>query len=244
MLTLQVNDMYATSSDPQAWEFRHPLFRRGEPHLLAQIKRKSTRPSQAEGSVVSPTDETSDTTRAVAGWMRDAGNTSMRVNSPPREVIRPPVYGHNLLTGETIQPRQVEETRTPAHTFWDNSRPPNTAMSTGRIPEPPPRFHPDPSRPPLTAQRYVAAPYPESPYYPQPQQPSPVSSLSSQVAFLEERTQRLSELINTERIQHVRSSLETNTAMMTLVNCIGSQGELSTDQRGLYSHWQLSITTR
>jgi hypothetical protein len=221
---MQVNDLYATSSDPQAWEFRHPLFRRGEAHLLAQIKRKSARSSQVEGqTAASPTDETSEMPRAVAGWMRESGNTSVRT-SPVRETpTRGPVYGHNLLTGETIQPRQQEETRPSSQSYWD-ARPPNTAMSTGRIPDPPPRFHPDPTRPPLTAQRYVPQ-YPESPYYPQPQQPSPVTTLNGQVAFLEDRVQRLSDLLNNERVDHVRTSIDFTSAMLNLINTLGNQRE-------------------
>ncbi|KAL1409947.1 Flocculation suppression protein [Vanrija albida] len=59
----KVSDLYSTAnSDPQAWEFRHPLFRRGEPNLLSSIKRKSTRPSNPEGNnaaATSPNDEDS-----------------------------------------------------------------------------------------------------------------------------------------------------------------------------------------
>lgn len=36
--------MHTSTADPQAWEFRHPNFRRGQPALLSSIKRKSTKP--------------------------------------------------------------------------------------------------------------------------------------------------------------------------------------------------------
>jgi hypothetical protein len=106
---VQVNDLYATS-DPLAWEFRHPLFRQGESHLLASIKRKTTRATPAEA--LSPTDEMVDA-RPVAGWMRDDG-FSGGPSSPPRSLTAAPpvprseVFGYNMMTGETIQSRPYD----------------------------------------------------------------------------------------------------------------------------------------
>lgn len=44
----KVNDMFHASptTDVQAWEFRHPDFRRGEPWLLPRIRRKGGKPSR------------------------------------------------------------------------------------------------------------------------------------------------------------------------------------------------------
>ncbi|ORY26717.1 HSF-type DNA-binding-domain-containing protein, partial [Naematelia encephala] len=106
----KVNDLQATTSDPQAWEFRHPLFRRGEPHLLASIKRKSTRPNASDTTHSPPED---DGKGGIAGWMSDAPF----VSSPPhererenererdRERVRAEVYGMNMQTGEMVTAR-------------------------------------------------------------------------------------------------------------------------------------------
>ena len=89
------------------------MFRRGEPQLLASIKRKTTRPSNADGgSLASPTEEY-DQNRAMAGWMRDTGGSSISGggyrHSPPRDPKpmsgppphgRPKVFGYNAQTGE------------------------------------------------------------------------------------------------------------------------------------------------
>lgn len=248
-----MNDLYATSSDPMAWEFRHPLFRQGESHLLASIKRKTTRPSHAEGgaSALSPSDELSDPSRPVAGWMTEDTSTSP-LSIPPRPLpplappaaARPEVFGYNMKTGETIASRPYEiSSRSSSKTVPMDS-------STGRLapvkptggvgiaqPQAPgpgsrtkrhrsetdgppistPRgtsgqgSNPRPSLPPALGSSSQIRPSTGYSEYPQPSlpSPSPIMALTGQVAFLEERIARLSETLSVERVENVRTHMDT-----------------------------------
>nr|XP_019044244.1 hypothetical protein I302_07527 [Kwoniella bestiolae CBS 10118]OCF23174.1 hypothetical protein I302_07527 [Kwoniella bestiolae CBS 10118] len=238
-----VNDIYTTSVDPQAWEFRHSLFRRGEPHLLASIKRKSSRPSAHEGGQpISPTEETAELGRPIAGWMRDAppppqGNPqALRLSSPPqgRANIIFPYSGPNEDSRPTTTGGLWESRQPSSH---GNAPPPISLRMPPPISEqtqphqhhphqqqqsqpPVPRFHPDPNRPPLSAhaQRFLPAPaLPDSPYYPHQAQKSPIDSLSNQVAVLEERLQRITEVLNNDRIEHVRYNLDFTSYLLQMV---------------------------
>jgi len=218
----QVNDLLATTTDPGAWEFRHPLFRRGEPQLLASIKRKTTRNATQEGSVplASPIEEY-DQAKAMAGWMRDAHHGgSNRGNSPPRDrealmltsVRRAPGYEKLSLSGSS----QAESPPASGH----YGAPPNLV----RIPlsmdtSPQPRHQSHPSHPAATA-HFSQAGFSGSPYYPQPQ-PSPVDMLSGQVAALEDRVQRLTDTLSTERVDNVRSHLDLTSYLLQLSGWIG-----------------------
>lgn len=212
-----MNDLYATSNDPLAWEFRHPLFRQGEPHLLASIKRKTTRPP-TEG--ISPSDEMSD--RAVAGWMRDdpyGPGSSPTLNAlPPQSSgrLRPEVFGFNLKTGETIQARPYEMTARPASKAFvaDLLRP---ATEPGSEPR---KYHP---RPPPSQARSVPAPntITDTGQYPQPI--PPVAALTSQVAFLEERVAKLSETLSLERVESVRTHMDLLSYVMSITEWLPSE---------------------
>lgn len=227
----KVNDLFATTSDPGAWEFRHPLFRRGEPHLLASIKRKTTRPSTTDAGPGSPTDE--DVPRPIAGWMRDtlgqnSQQDSVSTNSP-LPAFDPPPRPFGL-------PRDSVQTRTPNSLIveqrpwsrdgqWDNQ-----GGQTTRMPPPPihppassdsghssHRYHPDPPRRFSTERTPV--PYTET-YYPQPQH-SPIDTLTNQVATLEDKVQRLSHMISYERLANVRSNLDLSSYLLQLSGCVG-----------------------
>ncbi|WVR07747.1 hypothetical protein IAU60_004790 [Kwoniella sp. DSM 27419] len=215
----KVNDIYATSNDPQAWEFRHNLFRRGEPQLLASIKRKSSRPSAHDGGPTSPVDELQDTPKAVAGWMRDQGANPLQPHSPtyqPRNVAAPgyPLPGH------------FEEPRPGSRTgFWESRQPGPPVINAGsRIPPTePPRLPPDQSRVPPPVRGYHPSPFPESVYpYPGTMPPS-IESLSEQVVFLEQRLHRLAETLNIERIDHVRDNIDFTSYLLQMVGWASSE---------------------
>lgn len=211
----KVNDLFATTSDPQAWEFRHPLFRRGEPHLLASIKRKSARPTNTEaGQATSPTD---DPNEKVAGWMRPDlpyGST----HSPPRE---PPsrVYGYNLQTGETVLPRGVDSQHRPISRGRSEfpGHHASTSVSSRSTYTPMTRFHPDPGLQPLQGQRYGS--YSDSNLYGQ----SAMGDAHPQVAVLEDQVRRLSAAVNEERAENARNHLNTTSYMLQMLDWISGQ---------------------
>ncbi|WVF73027.1 hypothetical protein IAT40_007845 [Kwoniella sp. CBS 6097] len=228
----KVNDIYSTSTDPQAWEFRHSLFRKGEPHLLASIKRKSSRPSAHDGAQpISPTEEPPDAPKPVAGWMREAGPAAFRLTSPPhgpRVVFPYPNQNHNQ--------NQVEDPRPASRGgLWESRQPgpPYPTQQQQRMPPPDaqpvppgqsaqpqhqqPRFHPDPNRPPLSAQRFLPPAFPEGPLFAQSSLASPAESLSSQVTILEEKLQKLTEILNNDRVEHVRSNIDFTSYLLQMV---------------------------
>ncbi|WVO12463.1 hypothetical protein L204_100062 [Cryptococcus depauperatus] len=178
---------------------RHSLFRRGEPLLLPSIKRKSSRPTHDGLSLTSPTEDPPDMSKAVAGWMRDPYRT---VSSPHSQ--QSSFYPYNDLGAR-------KDDRPPSRGgMWERQ----PRMLPPSDTPPPVRFHPDPSRPPLPAQRYHPMGYPESPIYGQ----SPMmDSLLAQVAMLEERVQRLQEVLNNDRVEHVRSSLDFTSYLLQMV---------------------------
>lgn len=193
--------MFATSSDPQAWEFRHHLFRRGEPQLLAQIKRKSARPNQAEssGMATSPTEDPND---RIAGWMRP--DKPYSVPSPPKDQR---VFGYNLQIGETVLPRGGE--RPTSRGFWD-------ARQTGSSHDPSySRLHPNAARP--STDRYgMPSPYAEPSYY----SPGPGLEVSHRVSALEEHIRRLTASLNEERVDNARNHLHSTSSMLQMLNWV------------------------
>ncbi|KAK4687929.1 hypothetical protein P7C73_g2191, partial [Tremellales sp. Uapishka_1] len=217
----QVNDLFqSTAGDPQAWEFRHPLFRRGEPHLLASIKRKTTRGTNQADALASPTDDQPDPApKAVAGWMKEPGQASFRVSSPPRDFGRP--YPPREVEREMARERERED-RPTSSGYWSEPRPQLQPIRPheGR------RVHPDPARPPLSSHRYgMAASYPDSPYYPQPSVPSPVEAFSTQIASLEEKLERLSSILNAERLEHVKGNLELTSSVLQMVGWMADKAQ-------------------
>lgn len=209
------------------------MFRRGEPHLLASIKRKTTRPSNADEGrpLVSPTEEL-DGPKMVAGWMNHGSTypqTSFRTNSPPPRDIPAPGsrshgFGWDSRSGDP--PRGVHDERRPSSKGY----PWETSQLAARMPRPPEPQRYDPSRPSLPAQRYAPPGYPDSPFYPQPQH-SPVDALSGQVATLEDRVQRLTETLNAERIDNVRSNIDFTSYLLQLTGWVG-EGKGECRRRG------------
>ena len=213
----QANDLYASTADPGAWEFRHPLFRRGEPLLLASIKRKTTPQSAQDGpQAASPTEDFE--TRTVAGWMREPPQHAI---SPPKETSmssRPRVYGYNIQTGESITPGRPDDRPNPSRgSGWGSSIP----QPSGRMPPPvnAMRFHPESSRPFSSSYRQQPPVYGESGLYPQPQL-SPVDPLSGRLTALEDLVQRLVESLHNERVERVRSRIDYNSHLMQLTKWI------------------------
>ncbi|OCF38148.1 hypothetical protein I316_00372 [Kwoniella heveanensis BCC8398] len=219
-----VNDIYSTSTDPQAWEFRHSLFRRGEPHLLASIKRKSSRPSTHDGAQpISPTEEPPDAPKPVAGWMREGGPAAFRLTSPPpgpRVIFPYQNQNHNQNEGPRPASRGgLWESRQPGppHSAQQQQRmlPPDTQPPQPQSQQP--RFHPDPTRPPLSAQRFLPPAYPDGALCPPPSQVVSGDSLAGQVTVLEEKVQKLTEILNNDRVEHVRSNLDFTSYLLQMV---------------------------
>lgn len=214
-----MNDLFATTSDPQAWEFRHPLFRRGEPHLLASIKRKSARPTLAEpGSATSPTD---DPNEKVAGWMRPD-----KPYGPPSSPPRDPharVFGYNLNTGETVLPSTIDSRHRPvSRGRWDVPNHQTTASVSSRSTDTPlNRFHPDSTRPPFPQQQRYGS-YPDSSYYPPPDRSAP-TDIQPHVTMLEDQVRRLTTTLNEERADNARSHLNTTSYMLQMLDWISGQ---------------------
>ncbi|ODN81551.1 hypothetical protein L202_01969 [Cryptococcus amylolentus CBS 6039] len=213
----KVNDIYSTSTDPQAWEFRHNLFRRGEQHLLPSIKRKSSRPSAAEGApLASPTDDSGpEVPKAVAGWMRDVGPVGYHPHHhmpSPNAASRAPLYPY---TDAPLAPPKLDRPPSRGAPAWDPRHP----GASQRMPPPdnqvPVRYHPDPSRPPLSAGRYMPPGYAEPPVYGHPSQM--VDTLVSQVMLLEDKVQRLTDVLNNDRIEHVRNNLDFTSYLLQMV---------------------------
>jgi hypothetical protein len=205
-----VNDLFATSSDPQAWEFRHHLFRRGEPQLLAQIKRKSARPNQPESSGMA-TSPTEDPNERIAGWMRP--DKSYGVPSPPKDQR---VFGYNLQTGETVLPRGGE--RPTSRGFWDSRHPGSSDPSYSRL-------HPNAARPSGSDRYGVPSPYSDPSYY--PQAPGNPLEVSHRVSALEEHIRRLTATLNEERVDNARNHLHSTSSMLQMLNWVSHTHRMS-----------------
>lgn len=143
--------------------------------------------------------------------------------SPPRDASGRPiaVYGYNVQTGEMVMPRVREEDRPSTGEVWERPPPPASAASSSKNSgsfdsQSQIKSHPDPNRPTLSGTRHAVLP--ESPFYPQQAHPSPVAALSDQVAMLEDRVQRLTELLNAERIDHTRGSLDLTSYLMQVLD--------------------------
>lgn len=223
-----MNDLFATSTDPQAWEFRHHLFRRGEPQLLAQIKRKSARPNQAESSGIA-TSPTDDPNERIAGWMRP--DKPFSVPSPPKERV----FGYNMQTGETVLPRSGDGLRPTSRGYWDSRQhgPPTASHGMDASYS---RLHPT-SRP---AERYgMPSQYADVPY---PSAPGGSIETSHRVAALEEHIQRLTATLNEERVDNARNHLQATSSMLQMLNWVSrSHGQSTSSWCSFEADKQLRI---
>ncbi|WOO79234.1 Heat stress transcription factor B-2a [Vanrija pseudolonga] len=216
----KVSDLYSTAnSDPQAWEFRHPLFRRGEPNLLARIKRKSTRPSNTEGNNAPVTSPNDDEVRAAGGWAREGPHTGpsttlqVRFGTPPRDyqtARQYPAYTHPPPAPTPYEPPSSSRVH-----FGGGGAPPSSSTA--------PASYPRDVR--------EAAPSVEPTYF-APSQPSrqpSVESLSRQVAALQETVSRLHNSLRDERLQNSRTSIEFTNHLLHMAELFAESGR---DTRG------------
>ncbi|OWT37336.1 hypothetical protein C362_04346 [Cryptococcus neoformans Bt1] len=232
----KVNDIYSTSTDPQAWEFRHSLFRRGETHLLPSIKRKSSRPSAPDGSnaFASPTDElppsTSNPAKSVAGWMKDVLQVPYRLPSPPH-IDGQPQRSATYPYSDGFATRKDDGRSPTCGIAWDS------LPAVQRMPPPPDnqipmRYHPDPNRPALTAQRPYHPGYSESPLYGPTHSPS-AETLLNQMSALEDKVQKLTDMLNNDRIEHVRNNLDFTSYLLQMVGWAAGDQHDSPELRAL-----------
>ena len=175
------------------WEFCHPLFRRGEPHLLASMKRKSTRPTGQEDEHFASSIEEQATPSAKAGWMHDASPGPLRAHSQPKD--------------NRVSRRQIYEEETQRHAPTGSTHDSAGAAFIGRPPPLDPinkRSRPDPIATLPSARTDLR----HSPYGSQASQLSGAEALSFRVSVLEDQIQQLADLLHNERIDHLRSSLD------------------------------------
>lgn len=190
--------------------------------MLASIKRKTTRNPVQDGSasLASPVEEY-DQSKAMAGWMRDVPSpTTYRVESPPRDrevPVLPPVRRAAGHEGPSIPSSSQGDSPPASRGYAMPSALPRIHASGDTLSQP--RHHLDNVRSSMSA-RFTSAGYSDSLYYPHPQQ-SPVDILSGQIAALEERVQRLSDLLAAERIDNIRSSLDSASYLLQLTGWIG-----------------------
>jgi len=140
--------------------------------------------------------------------MKDTPNTSLRASSPTRtrEIAAQPsarrVVGYE---GASVSVSSQGDSPPAARKYGLSSSASRMSPLGENVSSQ--RYHPESGRTSIPP-RYASPGFPDSPFYPQPQQ-SPVDVLSSQVATLEDRVQRLTDMLNTERIDSVRSNLDT-----------------------------------
>jgi len=152
------------------------------------------------------------------GWMCDRGQPPVRITPPPRDGRAPRVnlYGASPQTGETIGERPVELEGGAAHgEHWET---PHEAMPSARLPPMKsalPKSHrsnPDRCMAPPIARPGMTPGYPESSSYSRRSSVStPANPVQHRISVLESRLRHLTDLLHTERIDHVRSNLDFNT---------------------------------
>ncbi|WWD19566.1 hypothetical protein CI109_104027 [Kwoniella shandongensis] len=181
---------------------------------------------------MSPTEELSEMSRSVAGWMPDAGHATFRLPSPSRSSrVNPYSYGADvpphpmkMEDDRPVSQSGVWESRQPGYRPALPPQPARIAVSSSSEPQtqhPLPRFHPDPSGPPLgPAQRYIPPGYPDSPHYPPATQLPHVEGVTGHLTYLEEKIQRLAEVINEDRVEHVRYNLDFSSYLLQMVGWV------------------------
>lgn len=224
----KVSDLYSTAnSDPQAWEFRHPLFRRGEPNLLARIKRKSTRPSNTEGNNAPITSPNDDEVRAAGGWTtREGPHTGPSTTPQVRYVSPPRDYQTARQYSAFVHPP-------PAATPYEGSSSSRVHFGGAGAP-------PTSSSGPASYPRDVreAAPSVEPAYFarsPPSRQPS-VESLSRQVAALQDTINRLHSSFRDERLQNSRTSVEFTNHLIHMAEWFAESGRGKELLKGILSN--------
>ena len=195
-----MNDALGIPGDLQVWEFCHPLFRRGKPHLLASIRRKPTRQTGHEDGRFASLNEEQATPSSKAGWMHDLGPGPSRGHSQPKHIRVP----RHRMYGLQDRPKE-EETR--QHIPSGSNRGPGGSENAGRSPPLDPlnrRSLPDPVVPLPSARSDLR----QSPYRYELPQASAVEALSLRVSVLEDQVRQLADLLHSERVSHLRTSLD------------------------------------
>lgn len=146
--------------------------------------------------------------RPIAGWMRE-DQPPFRAASPVREILR----------SASVSRQSEKEIKPMSRGFWNEER---NFASNQRLP-PPPLQTSDRPPPSTTARFSIPTAYPESPYYPQPTPPVEVKALSSQIAALEEKVERLTSTLTTERIEHAKSSMDMMQSLLQMSTWVASE---------------------
>ncbi|KLT38764.1 hypothetical protein CC85DRAFT_289209 [Cutaneotrichosporon oleaginosum] len=196
----KVSDLYSTANaDPQAWEFRHPLFRRGEPHLLASIKRKSNRQNQ------------------------DVPHSSTHPTTSPNEDETKPIVWNS--TAHAV-PRYSPPTRdypSSARSYFGQPRPPSREFdanlpsmgTTSSLPPHGRQYHSESS----VTRSETAFPQANS------SRLGVNDTLSNQVSSLQDTVNRLHHALGTERADNARNNMELTSILLEqtrmLLECDG-----------------------
>jgi hypothetical protein len=155
--------------------------------------------------------------RQVAGWMT-RGPASGTMSPIPRD--HEPLYNHEPY----IDPKPPPTTR-----YWNSSasqRPPqHSASMLTPLARDSAQLPGEDAQPPRTATRYPGSTQSEGHRSRTPNNEY-LNEMVSRVGMLEEKLQRLSETINTERITHARTSLEMMNHLSLVVGwmTLGSRG--------------------
>ncbi|UOH83601.1 hypothetical protein LQV05_006334 [Cryptococcus neoformans] len=217
------------------WSAKGTTFTCPNPTEFSNIKRKSSRPSAPDGSnaFASPTDElppsTSNPAKPVAGWMRDVIQVPYRLPSPhidgqPQRSATYP-YSDGFAT-------RKDDGRSPTRGIAWDSLPAVQGMPPPPDNQIPMRYHPDPNRPALTAQRPYHPGYPESPLYGPTHSPS-AETLLNQMSALEDKVQKLTDMLNNDRIEHVRNNLDFTSYLLQMVGWAAGDQHDSPELRAL-----------
>ncbi|GMK54737.1 hypothetical protein CspeluHIS016_0113230 [Cutaneotrichosporon spelunceum] len=217
----KVSDLYSTANaDPQAWEFRHPLFRRGEPHLLASIKRKSNRQNQDNAppsSAIHPTTSPNEDESKPIMW-------NSTVHAVPR--YSPPSRDYPSTSRSFYgQPR-------PPSREFDNTPPTHAASNAiphGR------QYHSETSVTRSDATFHQA----------NSSRLGTNDSLGNQLSTLQDTVNRLHHALNTERAENARNNMELTTIVLDqtrmLLEC---DGQVRLPREALQQQYDELVTRR
>ncbi|BEJ11343.1 hypothetical protein CspHIS471_0107650 [Cutaneotrichosporon sp. HIS471] len=198
----KVSDLYSTANaDPQAWEFRHPLFRRGEPHLLASIKRKSNRQNQdnvAPSSAIHPT------------------------TSPNEDESKPIMWNSTAHAVPRYSPPSRDYPST-SRSYYGQPRPPSREFDTN-----PPALGAGSSIPPHNRQYHSESSVTRSDaafHQANSSRLGANDSLGNPLSTLQDTVNRLHHALNTERADNTRNNMELTTIVLEqtrmLLECDG-----------------------
>jgi hypothetical protein len=198
----KVSDLYSTANaDPQAWEFRHPLFRRGEPHLLASIKRKSNRANQDSVPHASGTQPTT---------------------SPNEDEAKPLVWNSSTHAVPRYSPPSRDYPST-SRSYYGQPRPPSREFDNN-----PPSIGTSSAVPPHNRQYHSESSITRSDagfHHANSSRLPANDTLSSTVSTLQDTVNRLHHALTTERADNARNNTELTNILLEqtrmLLECDG-----------------------